>query len=134
VTKNGSIFGNVGELCVPAKNGPICEREKQRLINRDIHLKVTVPGKRSGISEVKRVGVGAHARVLPVEAEDDARLLCDRGVDRLETGANFLERKRLAKSEVKIFREAIVGKVAALQCGAPLERQNRPQIRFRQRV
>jgi len=65
------------------------------------------------------VGVGAHARVLPVEGEDDARLLCDCGVDRLETRANFFERKRLAESEVKIFREAIVGNVAALQCGAP---------------
>ena len=58
--------------------------------------------------------------VLPVEDEDDVRLLCDCGVDRLETCVNFFERKRLAESEVKIFREAIVGKVAALQCGAPL--------------
>ena len=80
------------------------------------------------------MGVGAHARVVPVEGEDDARLLCDCGADRLETRANFFERKRLAESEVKIFREAIVGKVAALQCGASLERQNGPQIRFRQRV
>jgi len=134
VHKNGPIFGNVGELCISAKNGPICEREKQRLIDRDIQLHVTVPGKRSGISEIKRVGVGAHARVLPVEGEDDARFLCDCGVDRLETRANFFERKRLAESEVNIFREAIIGKVAALQGGAPLERQNGPQIRFRQGV
>jgi hypothetical protein len=80
------------------------------------------------------VGVGAHARVLPLEGENDARLLCDCGVDRLETCANFIERKRLAESEVKIFRKAIIGKVAAFQCGAPLERQNGSQIRFRQRV
>jgi hypothetical protein len=63
------------------------------------------------------VGLGTHARLLPVE--DDARLSCDCCVDRLETRANFFERKHLADSEVKIFREAIVGKVAALQCGAP---------------
>jgi len=28
VHKNGPIFGNVGELCISAKNGPICERER----------------------------------------------------------------------------------------------------------
>jgi hypothetical protein len=118
-TRMDRFSGMSANSRISAKNGPICEREKQRLIDRDIHLHVTVPGKRSGISEVKRVGVGAHTRVLPVEGEHDARLLCGCGVDRLETRANFFERKRLAESEVKIFREAIIGKVAALQCSAP---------------
>jgi len=68
------------------------------------------------------VGVSAHALVLPVEGEDDARLLSDCGADGIETRTNFFERKRFAESEVKIFREAIVGKVAALQGGASLER------------
>jgi hypothetical protein len=59
---------------------------------------------------------------LPVEGEDDARLLSDCGVDGIGTRTNFFERKRFTESEVKIFREAIVGKVAALKCGASLER------------
>jgi hypothetical protein len=65
------------------------------------------------------VGVSAHALVLPVEGEDDARLLPDWGVDGIETRTNFFKRKRFTQSEVKIFREAIVGKVAALNCAVP---------------
>jgi hypothetical protein len=55
------------------------------------------------------VGVGAHARVPPVEGEDDARLLCDCGVDRLETRANFFERKRLAEKGFARKMETQVG-------------------------
>jgi hypothetical protein len=62
------------------------------------------------------VGVGAHARVLPVEGEDDARLLCDCGIGRLETGANLFKRRRLAENEVKIFREAIIDHLLLAIC------------------
>jgi hypothetical protein len=72
VHQNGPILGEVGELRVPAKNGPVCERERQHLMDGDIRFHVIVSGKRSGIAEVKRVGVGAHARILPGEGEDDA--------------------------------------------------------------
>ena len=60
------------------------------------------------------MGVSAHALVLPVEGEDDARLLSDCGADGIETRTSFFEQKRFAKREVKTFREAVVGKVAAL--------------------
>jgi hypothetical protein len=55
VHQNGPILGKVGELRVPAKNGPICERKRQHFMDGDIHLHVIVSGKRSGIAEVKRV-------------------------------------------------------------------------------
>jgi hypothetical protein len=78
----------------PRRTGRFARGKDSNLNDRDIHLHVTVPGKRSGISEVKRVGVSAHALDLPVEGEDDARLLSDCGVDGIETRTNFFERKR----------------------------------------
>ena len=70
------------------------------------------------------MGVGADARVLAVEREDDARLLLDDRVDRFKACANRFEGERFAESEVQVFRETIVGKVASLQRRASLERKN----------
>jgi hypothetical protein len=80
------------------------------------------------------VSVGAHARVLAVKSECNTRLLLRSGVDAFESCANLFEGKRLAKSEVKIFREAVVGKIAALESRTSFERKHRPQIRFCERV
>jgi hypothetical protein len=42
------------------------------------------------------MGVGAHAWALPVEGEDDTRLLTDCGIDGIEARPNFFERKGFA--------------------------------------
>jgi hypothetical protein len=60
----------------------------------------------------------------------NAGLLLDRGVDALKSSANFLEGQRLAQSEVEVFREAVVRKVASLQGRASLESQGGFQLRF----
>ena len=87
-----------------------------------------------GVAKVERVGVGADARVLAVEREDDARLLLDDRVDRFKACANRFEGERFAESEVQVFRETIVGKVASLQRRASLERKNGRQIGLRERA
>jgi hypothetical protein len=52
------------------------------------------------------------------------------GIDAFEARANLLERERLAQSEVRVFREAIVGVVASLQCRATFESEDGFQIRL----
>jgi hypothetical protein len=105
VQKIGPIFGNDGELCISAKNARFARGKN----SASLIVMAT-------FTKVKRVGVGAHARVLPVEGEDDARLLCDCGIGRLETGANLFKRRRLAENEVKIFREAIIDHLLLAIC------------------
>jgi hypothetical protein len=70
------------------------------------------------------MGIGAHARVLPVKNECDTRFLLRSGVDVFEARVNFFEGKRLVESEVKIFRESVVGKIAALKCRASTGRRS----------
>jgi len=80
------------------------------------------------------VGVEARARVLAVEGELNAGLLLDRGVDALKARANFLEGQRLAKSEVQVFRKAVVREVASLQGRATFESHGGFQLRLGQCV
>ena len=134
VDENGPVFWKVGELRVSAKHRPVFERERQHLIDGDIDLHVVAHRERPGVAKVERVGVGADARVLAVEREDDARLLLDDRVDRFKACANRFEGERFAESEVQVFRETLVGKVASLQRRASLERKNGLQIGLRERA
>ena len=55
------------------------------------------------------MGVSAHALVLSVEGEDDARLLSDCGVEGIETRTNFFEWKRFAEKGFARKMETQVG-------------------------
>ena len=85
------------------------------------------PGSGPGIAEIKGIGVGARARILSVEGEGYPRLLQDHGVNVCEACADLVEREHFAQSEVQVFREAVVGEIAALKRRAPFEGKHRPQ-------
>ena len=130
INENGSVFEKVGELRIAAKDRPLFERESEHFVDRDIHFHVIASGKRPGISEVEGVGVDAHARVLPIEGEDDTRFFLNLCVHAFEARTNVFEGQRFEQGEVKIFGEAVIGKVAAFECGASLECKYGMEIGF----
>jgi hypothetical protein len=79
------------------------------------------------------LGNKVHYPLLPtpyILKSEVARLFLDHRVDAFEARADFLEGERVAQSEVQVFREAVVGKVASLQRRASFETESGFQVRF----
>lgn len=72
--------------------------------------------------------VDVRARVLPFEGEEDTGMILDERVDALEARAQIFEGDRFPESEIKIFGEPVIGKVAALQGSTAFEGENGLQI------
>lgn len=97
INENGSVLGKIGELRIAAEDRPFFERESEHFVDRDIHFHIIASGKRPGVAEVEGVSVDAHARVLPVEGEDDARFFLNLCVHAFEARANVFEGERFAQ-------------------------------------